>query len=215
MDVLLRCLEVLSTSDISSIGPSISHVDDQPLSSATALAPQESHSVVAAIPDTEGPIVERNAQPAIAQSHSAATNPIAGAADGDVLSPGQDEQARRTSAPPESKIAYDGSGNTAERDDGAALSRRAAPPEEGEGGVGGARVRASIVRGLAGALQPWEHSRTSQQAALLVLGNILEAAEDGGDSPVLRECKAALEDALGDRASVGDGEEDRDGGHAR
>lgn len=35
-------------------------------------------------------------------------------------------------------------------------------------------VRHSVIGGLVAALMPWEHSKRSQQAALLVLGNIIE-----------------------------------------
>lgn len=35
-------------------------------------------------------------------------------------------------------------------------------------------VRGSVIRGLVRILEPWEHTRRTQKAALLVLGNVLE-----------------------------------------
>lgn len=43
-------------------------------------------------------------------------------------------------------------------------------------------MRGRVIRGLVSVLTPWEHSRRSQRAALLVLGNVLENSieEDAG-----------------------------------
>lgn len=82
----------------------------------------------------------------------------------------------------------------------------------------GKRVRASVIRGLVSVLTPWEHSRRSQRAGLLVLGNILgnvlEAAEGEGGGDVGRDdarllvsqCAVELENGLTATASAGAGD---------
>lgn len=57
-------------------------------------------------------------------------------------------------------------------------------------------IRADAIRGLVQVLQPWDFSRECQQTSLLVLGNILEAAEESQDPRVHRQCSQALEDGL-------------------
>lgn len=81
-------------------------------------------------------------------------------------------------------------------------------------------VRGSVLRGLVAALVPWEHSRQTQRAALLVLGNVLENAFDevpdatsdamnngrGAHRNVSGSCAADLDKALAALATEGPGE---------
>lgn len=59
-----------------------------------------------------------------------------------------------------------------------------------------ASARASIIQGLVRVLTPWEHSRKTQRAALLVLGNVAENVLDGSSPSVARDCRRYLEDTL-------------------
>ncbi|CAN0304046.1 unnamed protein product [Ectocarpus sp. 6 AP-2014] len=141
-DALLRCLEVLTTSEVSGVGP--------PPSPAAA----------------EPPVVVD--PPALMQ------------ASGELSQQQQhDEQPRKRR-----KLAEEG---TAEGPTNGGENCEAAcevQPETSKTrpSLGRGEMRGRVIRGLVSALTPWEHSRRSQKAALLVLGNILENAieEDAG-----------------------------------
>lgn len=152
LDSLLRCLEVLSTSEASSIGPS-------------SFTPQELSSVRTAVPVTTS-------------------------ASGD-------------KALPETEAELDGSGGVPST----TMGNSCPAPEGAEFTSGGGQisVRGKIIRGLVGVMEPWEHARRSQRAALLVLGNVLdnvlEAAEEeagkSGQTPrLVFECAVELESGL-------------------
>lgn len=90
-------------------------------------------------------------------------------------------------------------GVSCKEDVGAELARDVKPAAVRSPGVGvpsGETIRADAIRGLVQVLQPWDFSRECQQTSLLVLGNILEAAEESQDSRVRRQCSQALEDGL-------------------
>lgn len=55
----------------------------------------------------------------------------------------------------------------------AAAASTASPPATSR-----SERRGAVIRGLVAALVPWEHSRRTQRAALLVLGNVLGNALD-------------------------------------
>lgn len=75
--------------------------------------------------------------------------------------------------------------------------------------------RGSVIRGLIAVLEPWEHSRRVQRAALLVLGNVFGNAleEDSemnaaaGGSGAAEACAVEIDQGL--KASRTGGEEER------
>ncbi|CAN0558820.1 unnamed protein product, partial [Ectocarpus sp. 12 AP-2014] len=135
-DALLRCLEVLTTSEVSGVGP--------PLSPAAAEPP-----VVV------DPPALTQASGELSQQHK------------------HNEQPRKRR-----KLAEEG---TTERPTNGGENCEAAcevQPETSKTrpSLSRGEMRGRVIRGLVSALTPWEHSRHSQRAALLVLGNILENA---------------------------------------
>lgn len=80
--------------------------------------------------------------------------------------------------------------------------------------------RGSVIRGMVAALVPWEHSRQTQRAALLVLGNVLDnCLDEGPDAPsegvkdgkyadrsASESCAEDLDKALVTSATGGQGE---------
>lgn len=144
-DALLRCLEVLTTSEVSGVGPPPSPaaaeppvvVDPPPLAQASGeLSQQQQHD--------EQPRKRRKLA-----EEGTAEGPTNGSNGGENCEAAGEVQPETSKTRP-------------------SLSR-------GE-------MRGQVIRGLVSALTPWEHSRRSQRAALLVLGNILENAieEDAG-----------------------------------
>ncbi|CAM9705724.1 unnamed protein product [Ectocarpus sp. 8 AP-2014] len=141
-DSLLRCLEVLTTSEVSGVGPPPSPAAAQP------------------------PVVDD--PPALAQ------------ASGEVSQQQQhDEQPRKRR-----KLAEEGTseGPTNGGENCGAACEVEPETSKTRPSLSRGEMRRRVIRGLVSALTPWEHSRRSQRAALLVLGNILENAieEDAG-----------------------------------
>ncbi|CAN0053376.1 unnamed protein product [Ectocarpus sp. 4 AP-2014] len=140
-DALLRCLEVLTTSEVSGVGP--------PPSSAAA----------------EPPVVVDS--PALAQ------------ASGELSQQQQhDEQSRKRRKLAEGTA--EGPTNGGENCE--AVCEVQTETSKTRPSLSRGEMRGRVIRGLVSALTPWEHSRRSQRAALLVLGNIFENAidEDAG-----------------------------------
>ncbi|CAB1100716.1 unnamed protein product [Ectocarpus sp. CCAP 1310/34] len=141
-DALLRCLEVLTTSEVSGVGP--------PSSPAAA----------------EPPVV---------------VDPPALAQDSGELSPKQqlNEQPRKRR-----NLAEESTEEGPTNGGGDCEAACEVQPETSKTrpSLSRGEMRGRVIRGLVSALTPWEHSRHSQRAALLVLGNILENAieEDAG-----------------------------------
>lgn len=207
LDAILRCLEVLSTSDVSQIGPSMQ------LASARPHEPRSAPSGVPTAEEGSAPTASTGAS-----THSSGGSAAAGLG----LAPAP--VAGGTAAPVAGSDAGPGPSTNSDVDDvpHSGSSSSIAPPQHGPGAAaetagstasspdrrepGGSQQhahpprgdanRARVVHGLVGILRPWEHSRRSQQAALLVLGNILEAAEESGDGRLLLECSSSLEEGL-------------------
>ncbi|CAN0222527.1 unnamed protein product, partial [Ectocarpus fasciculatus] len=133
-DALLRCVEVLTTSDVSAVGP--------PPPPAAAPPPAVA------------------APPALAQ------------ASGEQSQQPHDEQPPKRRKLTEERTTE----GTADGGEDCERTSKTRPP------LSRSEIRGRVIRGLVSALTPWEHSRRSQRAALLVLGNVLENAieEDAG-----------------------------------
>lgn len=243
MDSLLRCLEVLSTSDISSIGPSMRHVSpnqvggadssqvdpDTPTSFNSAVTPP----VAACLSPVGGSqrAQESRACAAPSANDKSAPDVVARTSNARVTPQATRVSCQAASAQGNAEGVSGAGGGAA----GAEAVKTAVAVVEGGGGEGrppatvqpntailsgrysggvsreASGVRDGIIRGLVRALVPWEHSRRSQEAALIVLGNVLESAEDCGDPRVRHACVMGLEDELVVITGSAEGEEEDEG----
>lgn len=246
LDVLLRCLEVLSTSEVSSIGPSVPPQHPSAASSAELPAPVDvdralptgSETTLSAVVSKAG---GSNTGGAAMTAAAVNGNEDASLLEGDTnaaSTPGEaaESAAEATITAAREKVFNEGvaSGEPRERTDSSGGRAGGVPcnmvlvtttdvkslrrGSVGSGAVEGG-VRQRVIRGLVKALAPWEHSRRSQRAALLVLGNVLENVvereehEIARDSPVLvRQCAIELDKGLlgGGNSSGGQDEEEEE-----
>lgn len=227
LDILLRCLEVLSTSEVSSIGPSIPPQHPS-CSSASLPAPAD---VDEALP--VGSVATLSAVIEAGDCDTGGAAVAAAAADGSEDACLPEGQTNAASAPEEAADLSVEAAIAATR--GPIFNAGVAPvePRESVVGPGGGAgrflcsmalattnvkslrggsvgsgaveggVRQKVIRGLVKALVPWEHSRRSQRAALLVLGNVLGNVVDGVENEVgqdsqllVRRCAIELDQGL-------------------
>lgn len=64
-------------------------------------------------------------------------------------------------------------------------------------------VLCSVIQGLVATLMPWEHSKNSQEAALLVLGNILDNALENAPDRVPDDDRSGVPDGTAAEGAVG------------
>lgn len=243
LDILLRCLEVLSTSEVSSIGPSIPPQHPS-CSSAEVPAPAD---IDQALP--VGSVATLSAVIEAGNSDIGGAAIAAAAADGSEDACLPEAQTNATSAPEEAADLSVEAAIAVTR--GNIFNAAVAPAEPREsmvgpsGGVerflcsmapattnvkslcGGSvgsgavegGVRQRVIRGLVKTLVPWEHSRRSQRAALLVLGNVLGNVVDGVENKVgqdsqllVRRCAIELDQGLSGGGDLSEGvqEEEED-----
>ena len=241
LDCLLRCLEVLSTSEISSIGP---------------YSPDGFQSTAAQSATLEG----EQASPMKAFVGEGASDPTAAPANADALGPNNrgavasvyhTVQHKTTEVISSVGPATPGGGTgSLDNNDTAGQTAAMIPAKDGklseeeilgdhEGcnsvsgdtntpaavdvmGKGVERrggVRGNVIRGLARILEPWEYVRQTQTTALLVLGNVLQnvlEAEAGGldaeqASALVQESVFELEKGVAISGSGDDPLDDEDG----
>eukprot|EP00752_Nemacystus_decipiens_P017807 g15965.t1 len=149
LDVLLRCLEVLSTSEVSSLGP----------------APP---AALAAPTGAAGPPADATAG---AVSRAGAETAEGAGGTSQVRDSEGQRTKRRKVEEREGAEQRGEEGSVKASHNGEAASTAAA----GAAGPACRRKerRGRVIRGLVATLVPWEHSRRIQRAALLVLGNVL------------------------------------------
>ena len=178
LDVLLRCLEVLSTSEASSLGPA-----------------SPSPAVLAAPPGTTDPSADATGVGAGPMAAAEAAGEVGGAsAVRESEKQEQEKKRRKVGGQEGGGPAGEGDESKARRiGDGEAVTATATSTTATPAFLR-RRRRGSVVGGLVAALVPWEHSRRIQRAALLVLGNVLgNALEEDSEEGVGEEARCPSE----------------------